>query len=1389
MILHTSTPSGLPIQTYGLLPAQHLDIVVRAILETKQYNLKVPIMKTSILRYSRPLLRRLALCGLLSASAAQLQATSYTWTGSGAATDASWNNTANWSGGTVPGNPQTFTKGGADGAITFSSNPANLNSVVPTPWTIGRLVFNTGSGNFVLSGSDLVLAQYQTGGNNGTIDGTALATTTISISNNIYLATNSIPGSGSNRQQLYVSLYTLNLYGSLNVTNSDPPQLTFRGSSTGKINLYGPFVFPMTLLSPATESPSLTDGITVTLNNTSNVFPFFIVKYGILRLGANNAITNAATLGFNQATASQPSTFDMNNFNLTLAAVTNGVSLSGVAQKILTGTGSGGTLTVQDDGLTYSWLANGLAISGNGAFVKNGNGNMTILSSGNSVSTFTINNGSVTLGGGSINGTNLNVNSPGTLLASGGTLGSSVLSVNNGGVFTASGGAVITSPLINVANGSTFDVSGIGGLSLASQSLAGNGTVTGSVSASGASKLYPGGVGAVGSLTLASDLTINSTTAMQIDLKDTPTPLSDTLVLNGGLYLNANLVLSLNFIRPTIPEGVYTLLTYNFLAGGGTIQFDLAYPNITLNVGATSTTMTVGPGGASSLITITPNGTNFVLYTGANATLAVTASGAPPLFYQWNLNGTPRSGATTSAYALNNVQAGNSGSYTCTVTNSLRSATSDVMTVTVLTPIAPYPLAVLADQALAYWRLDEPDDGMGNNGVKANDYAGGFSGVYSNVSLSQPGYNPSADPDAAALFSGGVNSYAGNIQGISFATPTNSSVALSVEAWVNGPSQFINSSIITKGYGSGGEQFNLDCGGGSSHTFRFFVRDAGGQTHSAVSPKGPDGAWHHLVGVCDEFNSKVVIYVDGLLSATGTASPSNGLLSSSNPVTIGSKQTSASSDYENTFNGTIDEPAIYGYALSSTQVLAHYFAALPPPGITMQPTNATAAEGTTAVFYSQAYGPAPLGYQWYDVTSGTPVLLTDQTNSTLVLPNVSGSANGSQFQVVATDPYGTATSAMATLTVISGPPYYLVDLSSEGLVLSGGTATLSVTIGGTAPFTYRWQKNGVDLSDNAQITGSHSNVLTVASAQPGNSGTYQVFVSNNVGGPVPSAQEALTVQGALTFNNDGLGWSLNNGATLGNNALTLTDGAGSESRCGFFRYPLYIGAFEASFIYQDVGGGGANGMAFVVQNSSQGAAALGGPSSYGGGLGYLGISPSVAIQLNIYSAAPGGLGYAYGQNGLNAGPYSLTDPVNLASGNPINVYILYANGNLQLQLSDLVSNTTFSASVDVGSLPTLLGSDTAYIGLTGGDGGIPSTQVVSNFTFVSLTALSLQRTPTNTIVFSWPASALGYALEQNSDLATANWVSTPNPVTVVNGQNQVLVAPSTGNLFYRLRLQ
>jgi hypothetical protein len=48
---------------------------------------------------------------------------------------------------------------------------------------------------------------------------------------------------------------------------------------------------------------------------------------------------------------------------------------------------------------------------------------------------------------------------------------------------------------------------------------------------------------------------------------------------------------------------------------------------------------------------------------------------------------------------------------------------------------------------------------------------------------------------------------------------------------------------------------------------------------------------------------------------------------------------------------------------------------------------------------------------------------------------------------------------------------------------------------------------------------------------------------------------------------------------------------------------------------------------------------------------------------------------------------------------------------------------------------------------------------------------------------------VGYVLQQNSNLATTNWVNVTNPASMVNGQNQVVVPVNSSNAFYRLNLQ
>jgi hypothetical protein len=66
-------------------------------------------------------------------------------------------------------------------------------------------------------------------------------------------------------------------------------------------------------------------------------------------------------------------------------------------------------------------------------------------------------------------------------------------------------------------------------------------------------------------------------------------------------------------------------------------------------------------------------------------------------------------------------------------------------------------------------------------------------------------------------------------------------------------------------------------------------------------------------------------------------------------------------------------------------------------------------------------------------------------------------------------------------------------------------------------------------------------------------------------------------------------------------------------------------------------------------------------------------------------------------------------------------------------------------------------------------------------------SLSVQLTGANTVVLSWPASASGFGLQQNSDLSTTNWVYVTNFVSVVGSNYQVIVSPNTARQFYRLK--
>jgi hypothetical protein len=74
---------------------------------------------------------------------------------------------------------------------------------------------------------------------------------------------------------------------------------------------------------------------------------------------------------------------------------------------------------------------------------------------------------------------------------------------------------------------------------------------------------------------------------------------------------------------------------------------------------------------------------------GATVNFTVTATGSPAPTYQWSFNGTPISGATSSALTVNSAQSANAGSYTVAVANSSGSVTSNTASLTVNPVVTP----------------------------------------------------------------------------------------------------------------------------------------------------------------------------------------------------------------------------------------------------------------------------------------------------------------------------------------------------------------------------------------------------------------------------------------------------------------------------------------------------------------------------------------------------------------------------------------------------------------------------------------------------------------------------------------------------------------------------
>jgi len=178
------------------------------------------------------------------------------------------------------------------------------------------------------------------------------------------------------------------------------------------------------------------------------------------------------------------------------------------------------------------------------------------------------------------------------------------------------------------------------------------------------------------------------------------------------------------------------------------------------------------------------------------------------------------------------------------------------------------------------------------------------------------------------------------------------------------------------------------------------------------------------------------------------------------------------------------------------------------PSIITDPTNVTVVLGSNAMFVVTSTGvPVPNFYWWQNgspVAGGTNSIYSVTNVSAYSITNVPLADSGSQFMCIVSNASGTATSHVATLTILTLPPNITRQPSSQS-ALAGGYASFSLTATGSPPLTYSWRRN-----DNV-IPGATNSAFSIANVQPGDSGSLFSCLVTNAFGLSLSSNALLTV--------------------------------------------------------------------------------------------------------------------------------------------------------------------------------------------------------------------------------------------------------------------------------------
>lgn len=525
---------------------------------------------------------------------------------------------------------------------------------------------------------------------------------------------------------------------------------------------------------------------------------------------------------------------------------------------------------------------------------------------------------------------------------------------------------------------------------------------------------------------------------------------------------------------------------------------------------------TVVPGQVTFL---TP--TNTVLSESTNVSFQVVATGVPAPTYQWIYNLTNIIvGATNSTLLLTNVQLNEVGSYEVVASNISGSVTSAIANLTVVLPIDVLtppanqtvnqgdPLVSFSIQLggagnpLLQWYFD------GTPLVNNNHYAG---------------------VDTATLYITNITTLdAGTYMVTVSSQVQNAGSGSAVASLTVIPTTLLADVSVTQSNNATAGSLGL----GQSLTYTINVANHGPQTAAGVVLVDTLPANTTLGSVTAGYqvttNGNLVFDIGQL--AIGASSNVTFTVTPSviGPITNVANVTTTDSDPDFSNNSSTNITTVaFLQPVILTQPVNQIVTAIQT--ITVTGTNQVITPTTNVVFQVTDSSTPPATYQWYfNVTNAVTNVVS--TNGSLVFTNVTLAMVG-DYSVVVSNPAGSVTSAVATLSVIlpltieSGP-------TNETIVDGTSSTTFSIVVGGATGATYQWFFDGVQLLTSGNkywlvpvlppggvaVSTVTNSTLQINAVTFQDAGTYMVQVNSVIpGAGSATAVASLTVLPQANF--------------------------------------------------------------------------------------------------------------------------------------------------------------------------------------------------------------------------------------------------------------------------------